>query len=88
MLYCKRCNKYTKSIEPVIIFKNDFFSFRVATLCYDCYYTKAKYLSPVEMRKLPEDFKKIPLKQNFINYVFLDNKRTEIFPYVEKIINT
>ncbi len=88
MILCPRCNCLTKSIEPVSIFKNNFFRFEVKALCCKCNSTKEKYLSPTEMRRLPEEFKKIPLKQAFLKYVHIDNKAVELFPSLDGIINT
>jgi hypothetical protein len=87
MLLCVRCRTHTKTIEPIYFQKLTFFCVQIRGLCEICLETKAKYLAPTELRRLPEEFKNIKLKQPFLKYVKVNDKCYELFPILGPIIN-
>ena len=87
MLYCNKCDDKTKSIEPIIIRRQDHKRFHIRALCANCMWTKAKYFSNNELKELPDLFWKIPLGHNFMKYLVFDKEIIEIFPLLDPIIN-
>ena len=91
MFFCSHCNDFTRSVEPVMVRYQDINQFHVRVLCANCYYTKAKYLSPSELQRLPPIFNTLPFRNNYMKYLKLDKSSkhiTEIFPLIEPIINS
>ena len=54
-IYCKYCNEFTKSIEPIVL-KRVEKRFCIACLCEICYGTKRRFLNICQMKMIPKDF--------------------------------
>ena len=87
LLYCYMCKDYTKTSEPIMIRKQDYYKYHIRGLCENCKWTKSLYLSNSTINKLPPSFQNIRLKYNFMNYVYIDNKMVELFPILDPLIN-
>jgi len=61
--------------------------FHVRALCEICGFTKAKYLSNRELNQLPDLFKQLPFRVNFLKFVVYNGMKEEIFPILEPILN-
>lgn len=87
MLYCSFCDARTITAEPVMVRNQGPNQYHVRGLCKDCNWTKGKYLSQSEIKKLPLKFKQIPEKLNYFKYIKTATECIEIYPILSPIIN-
>jgi len=88
MIWCHKCQKYTRIEEPIILRKQDNYRYHVRALCSNCKWTVAKYLSNSEMRRIPDCFHQLPLGHNYMKYLVLEDGRIiELFPLLNPILN-
>jgi hypothetical protein len=88
MWYCPHCNKFTRTIEPVILRRQCETRFNVKGVCADCKWSKSKYLTNSEVRQLPLYFNHIFEKTDFINYLHYNNRPVHLFPFLDPIMNS
>jgi hypothetical protein len=87
-IYCNDCQRYTLSIEPIIVRRYNIHSFSILAVCDNCENLKSCAITDFYEEKFPLYYFDLPIGKSYLNHVpDRDDQKNRIIEKIYYVIN-